>query len=359
MLASVQAGRAIAALLVLLFHNSRSIFALGKYLGYEPLGPVFDFGDAGVNFFFVLSGFIILHAHWRDLGQAGRLGSYLWKRFRRIYLIYWVVLIVIVPVYFIVPNFGKGYETNALVILSSFLLVHIGSGDGVLIVSWTLFHEVLFYALFAVAIVRPLLGFGVMALWLAASAGVAVCGSTSATIGFYASPLHLLFGLGMLVAWHFHRGPRLPAAAPVGLSGLALFVGAGIVRAYELPLPITPRGLDLVFGVASAMMLAGAVDLERRGRLHIPGWLKLTGDASYSIYLTHFLILSLLAKLLLAGHGNLLSPVPAYIVLAGLTAGVGILFHLGVERPLLARFSGRAVSTRLRQEGAASIPTSG
>ncbi len=60
---SVQAGRGIAAVLVVLAHTSASVFDQRKYWPANPVGPLFDFGHAGVEFFFVLSGFIILYAH--------------------------------------------------------------------------------------------------------------------------------------------------------------------------------------------------------------------------------------------------------------------------------------------------------
>ncbi|NBQ54213.1 MAG: acyltransferase, partial [Proteobacteria bacterium] len=46
----------------------------------------------GVDFFFVLSGFIILHAHMDDIGRPARLGRYLWRRAVRVYPIYWICL---------------------------------------------------------------------------------------------------------------------------------------------------------------------------------------------------------------------------------------------------------------------------
>ena len=56
--------------MVVLYHASGSIFT--KYfVGERPVGRVFDFGYAGVDFFFVLSGFIMLHVHRRGVGICG------------------------------------------------------------------------------------------------------------------------------------------------------------------------------------------------------------------------------------------------------------------------------------------------
>jgi exopolysaccharide production protein ExoZ len=88
MLNSLQACRAAAAILVVFYHTSHGIFRLEKYFGHKPFGPVFDFGFAGVDFFFVLSGFIMIHVHAGDIGQPRMLAAYLWKRFSRIYPAY-------------------------------------------------------------------------------------------------------------------------------------------------------------------------------------------------------------------------------------------------------------------------------
>ena len=74
-----------------------------KYLEFDPSRRLFDFGHAGVEFFFVLSGFIILHIHWKDLGHPSRFSSFAGKRFLRIYPMYWLVLAAIIPVYFFSP----------------------------------------------------------------------------------------------------------------------------------------------------------------------------------------------------------------------------------------------------------------
>ena len=58
MLLSIQVFRGLAALLVLLFHASL-IVEKSKYFDQTSIETIFHFGDAGVDFFFVLSGFII------------------------------------------------------------------------------------------------------------------------------------------------------------------------------------------------------------------------------------------------------------------------------------------------------------
>jgi exopolysaccharide production protein ExoZ len=64
---SLQYGRAIAALLVVLHHLS-GIFASEKYFKYQFFEQFFYYaGELGVVFFFSLSGFIIARSHGGEL----------------------------------------------------------------------------------------------------------------------------------------------------------------------------------------------------------------------------------------------------------------------------------------------------
>ena len=73
-LTSLQGGRAIAALMVVFYHLN--IFILPKRLYAETgeaLHPVANMGYSGVEFFFALSGFLMLYIHRRDFGAPQKL----------------------------------------------------------------------------------------------------------------------------------------------------------------------------------------------------------------------------------------------------------------------------------------------
>jgi len=143
-LKTLQLCRGLAAALVLLFHATSVSSA---FLNYDLLHGIFLFGYSGVDFFFVLSGFIIFWIHRVDLGHPARLRPYLRKRFIRIYPLYWVVFLVLLPIYFGLPNNFH----DCLVLLKSFLLLPQVSNP-VLTVAWTLSSELFFYGLFGLAI---------------------------------------------------------------------------------------------------------------------------------------------------------------------------------------------------------------
>ena len=333
-LSSLQGGRAIGALLVVCFHASRSIFQNPKYWDSAPFGGVFDFG--GITFFFVFSGFIMYHVHEVDLGHPERLKSFLWKRFRRIYPTYWVVIILALPIYFTIHSFGYGFETQPEVILSSVLLVHLQSQHAVMRVAWTLFHEMLFYALFAVAIWRVRVGFIILGVWFAASTQT----SETGLIAFYFSYLHLLFGFG-LAARRLIGKMVIPMPRRLTLLGSAVILAVAADQDYGDVLNEIWRTIG--FGAGCTLALLGVVELERQGRLTTPHWLVLLGNASYSIYLVHFFTLSLLAKLAWASGAARLPVDVLFPFMVAAAAASGVLFHVWVERPLLARLPQKLV----------------
>lgn len=330
MLKSLQACRAVAAILVVLYHTSHGIFFLPKYFDHKPFGPVFDFGYAGVDFFFVLSGFIMMHVHAADIGQPRAIMAYLWKRFTRIYPAYWAVLLAIVPVYFLVPQFGKGHETELDVIWRAVLLFPHPESNMVLGVAWTLVYEIFFYLLFGLLILHRPTGLVVLFAW-----GVGVLGYAwfeSYPWTFLFSFMHLRFLAGVVVALIVPR-LQMPWPRCVALLGALLFVGAGLCDAYAGPLSLTQ--MNLTYPLGSAMMVLGLVQAEQAGLVRTPRWLVYLGDASYAIYLVHFLALSILAKLSKVVH--LEDRVPLSLLFVGHVVGaivIGCVFHHLIEKPL-------------------------
>jgi exopolysaccharide production protein ExoZ len=146
-LSGVQSARGVAALLVVLYHATRGL-SLPQYLGYIPFGNCFGFGHAGVDFFFVLSGFIIMHAHAADIGKPERINRYLWRRVARIYPIYWIVTLIQASWAFFSEDsairLAPSHILNSLLLLPESIEPLVGVG-------WTLRSEMLFYIVFALA----------------------------------------------------------------------------------------------------------------------------------------------------------------------------------------------------------------
>lgn len=188
-LKSIEAGRGIAATLVVLYHASAAIFPAAKYWHQQVFSGIFGFGYAGVEFFFVLSGFIIAFAHHSDIGTPSRLANFVRRRFNRIYPSYWIVLAAVV----IMATSGVGPPLPPLSdIISSFVLAGLDYSKAILGVSWTLFHEIGFYIVFGLAIWRPWAGavFGVVAI---AAAAAHIAGLVVPLPFYWQAPVNLRF----------------------------------------------------------------------------------------------------------------------------------------------------------------------
>lgn len=144
-LEGIEAGRGIAALLVLLAHAT-IILGFPQNLGVDGFNGLFKFGHAGVEFFFVLSGFIIFYIHHQDIGQLNQLANYWQKRFIRIMPTYWVVLALYGCILVITPT-AERHEREFDTIFRSIFLLPGGHGQ-ILGVAWTLTRELLFICCF-------------------------------------------------------------------------------------------------------------------------------------------------------------------------------------------------------------------
>ena len=260
-LVGVQAARGIAALMVVIYHATRSL-SLPQYLGHIPFANVFGFGHAGVDFFFVLSGFIITHAHVADVGRPERLNRYLWRRFTRIYPIYWFVTLIEIGHAVFSPDSAVRLSPSHL--LHSFLLLPENSWP-LVSVAWTLQFEVLFYLVFAFAIVdrrfcKPLI-IGTLLVVLLGVLGL----RGGLWAGLLESPFNIEFLLGIAVARLLARR-RVQYPGTVVTAGVMCFLAAGAMEVLEV-LPLDGVIGRVLYGSSSAAILSGLVEMERAGRI--------------------------------------------------------------------------------------------
>lgn len=142
---SLQVFRGLAALGVVLHHTAISTNAFVEKMP-DWLSWAFGHGFLGVDFFFVLSGFIIMSSHFDDEKSISSFKLYVSKRFVRIFPPYWPISIALIISYLLLPNLSQG-SRGEFSWLSSLLLLP-DSSPAALSVAWTLIHEMMFYMIF-------------------------------------------------------------------------------------------------------------------------------------------------------------------------------------------------------------------
>lgn len=285
-------------------------------------------GYLGVDFFFVLSGFIIAYTNIGRPSDEGWLRRYANHRALRIYVPYLPVGLTLAALYTLFPAAGGGERPWSW--LASATLMPF-PGDTALSVAWTLRHELVFYGLFALLFLTRQLLFGSL-LWTALCVATGVPGGPG---GFRLGLIDIEFVFGMLAAEAIRtrRGPQSRYLVAGGLAALAAFVTDGFNRNHSV-----------LFGLATALLIVPIVRLEATGRLCVRRWLVTLGDASYAIYLVHGLVVSGLIRLVLHVPGGIqpVVAVPA-ITLAGVLAGLAM--NRFYEQPALAALRRRTAGS--------------
>jgi len=167
---------------------------------------------------------------------------------------------------------------------------------------------------------------------------------TSAPFLVYTDQIMLEFVAGMMLA-------RLYELGHWGSRRLGhLLLGIGVLSYALLAVTGVEHPRLLAWGIPAFLVVAGLLAVELSGGLFRSRLLNLTGDASYSIYLTHGIIISLLGK---AG-----SALPSFVLLALcllVPTAVGIVIWWSVERPLTRAIQGMISRSRAPKQQAPVI----
>ena len=298
-LSNIQALRGLAAFGVLLSH----LYIIEqKYSQDHILSELLNFGMAGVDIFFVISGFIMVYVtHKWQTSAARQVPEFIFARASRIYPLYWFVSTALLMVYIIKPQWVFSASAgNDPDILKSFLLWPNIATYPLLEVGWTLIHEMSFYLVFALILIasrrfRPIL----IELWAALVVIGALLGWShiNAVTSILFHPLSLEFCAGAALGyWLLNRNNNIQGL-PILIAAVILFISAVM---YHLMTSQTTPGLGwnrvLSFGIAASVLLLAAFIFEQKGKT-APRWSVTLGDWSYALYLTHVLTLSAMGRI--------------------------------------------------------------
>lgn len=347
---SLQVLRFIAAAMVIATHSTKTLRSISRGTNAEAdfflLQPILNAGDAGVDLFFVLSGFIMVWIAKDRWHQKQFPLRFIVRRGLRVYPIYWVFLVVgclVVYAKSVASNsiyVGENLGLNWRWILESFFLVPLSKPDGamgpVLGVGWTLIFEIFFYVCFALACcvkqVHPMVILGIVFSTLVLI-GQQYEGE-SWWIITYTHPLILEFFAGGLIALVAFK-----KLFPLWLGLFLIIAGFLILASLSGALPGGKLTDSRIFGygLPSAMIVFGFVTIEPHIGNRLPNWAVSLGDSSYSSYLSHT-VLPLKIGALIVLKTSLLLWVPTVTLVAAfvlVSLAFGHVVFLYVERPLL------------------------
>jgi peptidoglycan/LPS O-acetylase OafA/YrhL len=293
--------RALAALLVLGMHTEQNV-----PFGLDSLLPFFARGYLGVDFFFVLSGFIITHVYFSSLASPNRsaVQIFLWHRFIRLYPIHITVLVGLVAIVSVAGAAGftlnnpQEWQWNDL--LWQITLLHawgVTASPGWNAPSWSISAEWFAYLLF------PLLAPALM--WIR-ERGIALLIAVAAL-----AVTALLFAMAHWTLNTWVGAPALTRVFGEFLCGAALC--RAIALSHKSPLPrgdtlATGAFVAFLFGASAGLqdfVLVALLALTIFGTALSTGYvtrilgsrpLVWLGEISYSVYMVHFPILIVIRR---------------------------------------------------------------
>lgn len=294
-IASLQYLRAAGALLVLHFHI---YYSLLPTFDNDDAHNLFAIGNAGVDLFFVLSGFIItkisigLKSH-----SVGELAYFLIHRAIRIYPLYWLVSAFLIILFAFCPSCVNTLHRfpSYLSMLPGVLLIP-NEFWTPLLVGWSLVYEVMFYLLAGIAIFFEI---NLTLFCLVASIFVLLnyfSSISSSTNSILLSPYTIEFTLGSIAYFVYRNGIREKTSYLFAL----IFICQIVYLLLYVTLPtenINVMFRVLWFGLPSFFLLSFVLSNKWIAGSNNQIFVAI-GDASYSIYLVHTLVIAALIKML-------------------------------------------------------------
>jgi exopolysaccharide production protein ExoZ len=287
----IQVLRALAALMVAIHHVQGDAGFLAAKAGTSFTPSHALPWTAGVDLFFVISGFIMVHASAGLFDRPDGARLFVARRIARIVPLYWAATTLFLMVLLASPALVNSDVPSLARIAASYLFWPMANAAGELqpiySLGWTLNYEMLFYALFGAALLAP--GRLVIPLVTTALAGLvatqALAGPLPLPFGFWGQPIVLEFAAGMAVGLFRQNGLRLDGRLRwlMAAAGIALFVvasGDGWAQTSWGAVALRgPAALLLVTAAACGRNVTAPSALVRS--------LAVLGDASYALYLVH------------------------------------------------------------------------
>lgn len=354
---TLTAWRGVACLMVVIYHSLFTGYGLAFPEGPGLLGGLLEVLRRfwlGVPLFFVISGYCISASADAARRRDRPAGEFFWRRFRRIYPVYWAWILPVAVGVWLTERMSPGFFQRAFVpdpnnftvwqwlgnvTLTETWRWHLTGGTESFLLSpaWTLCYEEQFYAIVGLTLlIARRYMFGVLGLIsVAVLAGLFVFPWLGLpTMGLFVDGRWLMFAAGVLVYYTINYAPRrawLWAYAVLGLGVLCAVSTPERLLAREVNEP--NQSYLLAFAFAILLLPLHRYDI----RIGTAWWarpLTFCGEMCYSLYLVHWPVVTLVGW----AFNQLGLSNPLIVFGAGLgcclsvAIGVARVFHWTVER---------------------------
>lgn len=276
----IQYFRAIAAIMVIMAHCQSAFF--GHNVGFLP-----QLGYSAVDIFFFISGFIISYIFLKNPSISS--SKFVFNRILRIYPTYFQCYILIALCWIIFRAFPRPDFFYNLTLISFFDIKKISGnaiivpdGKSVIVPCWTLYYEMIFYMVFSISIFlfkeKAKIGIYLFFIW--------------SLVSIKFPFLYNFISLSPVVNFKFMAGffmALIIFEKNYFINWILMNISILIVLNDDFR-----SGLILYLAAISTMI---CYMFEQRGKMFKSSILYLIGEASYSIYLFHYIEMYILAKI--------------------------------------------------------------
>lgn len=343
----IQALRGVAVLGVVAFHLMSIEI---KYSGGDLFLPDFLLlGQSGVDLFFVISGFVMVSVTKGRFESNREIARFLWGRLTRIYPTYWFYFFLTGIIFVIRPNWVNSSQDHQADLFSSFLLLP-GQYLPLVMVAWSLIHELWFYTVFALLLkfnekrlIPFLFAWGMIVVMANAFATPA---DQSAGVRIILHPYTLEFIIGAFVAIFVSGNLSQKFISRVSIKGFMalLVIALPCVYAFNVLKDASIMRVT-VMGTLYGLVVFFLAILEREKKIFVPRFLQFIGDISYTVYLSHILILSAIGRVWMMvnpAQNSLVDNMIVCLIMLASVVSYGCIGYRLVEQPILR------ISHRLR-----------
>jgi peptidoglycan/LPS O-acetylase OafA/YrhL len=292
----------------------------------------------GVDVFFVISGFIMTWMTREQFGNRAAAANFLKRRIIRVVPPYWFFTLLTVAAVLVAGGRIKNVTADPALVISSLAFIPWPRIDGIMVPilpqGWTLNYEAFFYLAFALCMtMRRGLAILVAAFVLFAASAWFIPDRWFVA-RFFADPIILEFVAGIGLGRLYLAGVRL---APVVSAALIV---AAVATYFVMPEVGDTFYRPLHLGIPAALLASALILGPEPKRLNWLGEaIKAGGDASYTLYLSHKLVVA--AVVIGCGLAGVESNAAAIIIALIAALAFALIFYRFAEAPVLAGLGNR------------------